>query len=438
MSKEKNNKEKEVKKDNKIKFIFIKIKNKIKTSYKNVSKKMDFTTKKFNAVELILIIIMAITIGIFAGEIIFYKKPIKEIATTQSVSEIENVYNMIMKEYYNKIDSKDLTNAAVKGMMSLLDDKYSYYMDDQATKEFNERLQGEYTGIGIEMILNLETKEVTISKVFEGSAGDKAGLKVNDQIIKINDEEISTDNVDEIIKTIKNQKPKTVNITIKRDDEEITKTLTTGKTQIDSVISEKIEKDNKIIGYIRLNIFAANTDEQFTKALIKLEKQNIDGLIIDVRGNSGGYLETAVNIAELFLDKGTLIYQLQAKDKTIKYEAKKSDKRSYDIVVLIDSGSASASELLTSVLNEQLNATIVGTKSFGKGSVQKTFNLSSGAMIKYTTEKWLTSKGNCIDGKGINPNVEEKLNEEYYKTGKKEDDNQYNKAIEVLLDKLNK
>ena len=175
-----------------------------------------------------------------------------------------------------------------------------------------------------------------------------------------------------------------------------------------------MERDNKKIGYIRLTIFASNSDEQFKKALDELEDKGIDGLVIDLRGNSGGHLVTAENIISMFLDSTHPIYQIKSKDGQKKYYSNGKETKKYKIAVLIDSSSASASEVVTSALKEQYGATVVGENSYGKGTVQELQTLPDGEQYKLTTKSWLTSSGKVIDKKGIEPDYAITLNNEYF------------------------
>ena len=275
-------------------------------------------------------------------------------------------------------------------------------------------------------------KLVTVSQIYKNSPAEKAGLKKGDQYLKINGEDVTKLSAEEISKKIKGKEGKTFVLTIKRNNKEKEIKIKTGKVEIPSVTKEIITEKNQKIGYVALSVFASNTDEQFEKELKELEKQNINKLIIDLRYNQGGHLDTVVNIASQFLDKKNPIIQIVKKDKTeIKYPKEKNNKK-YKIVVLVNEGSASASEVLAASLNEQLGSQLVGTTTYGKGTVQKTKTLPSGGVIKYTIETWKTSKGKDIDGKGINPTIEVKQSDKYYKTNDKKDDTQYQKALEII------
>ena len=196
------------------------------------------------------------------------------------------------------------------------------------------------------------------------------------------------------------------------------------------------EKDDMKIGYICIETFAANTYEQFRNVLKDLESENINSLIIDVRDNPGGHLNQAKKILSLFFDKKTVLYQLQTKDKIKKVYSSSNKKRTYDIAVLINSNSASASEILASSFQDNYkNSVLIGVKSYGKGTVQQEVLLSTGASMKYTVEKWLTAKGKTIEGSGIVPDKEIEHNPLYYLQPSDENDVQLQKAFEVLTKK---
>lgn len=405
-----------------------KTKKKLKTKLKAYCKNLNLTQKKFNSLELCLIIIMALSTGLLFGEIFFSSN--KTITFSKGIQEIQKVYNTLLNNYYGEIDEEKLQESAINGMMSLLGDKYSNYLDTETAQEFNEELDGSFIGLGIE-VTNDEDGTPLIISILENTPAEKSGLKAGDKILKVNDEDVSKTNITDLVKKIKGTTKK-IDLVIKRDDKEQTITITTGKVEIQSVTKQIFEKENKKIGYIGISIFALNTDEQFKKALTQLEQEGIDSLIIDVRNNSGGHLDTVVNIASNFINKDNPICQIKSKDKTTIIKSTEKTDRKYNVVVLVNKITASASELLAGALNEMYNSEIIGETTYGKGTVQKTMNLSNGSMIKYTAETWLTAKGNSIDAVGITPTIEVTLSEEYYNNPSTETDNQLQKALEVL------
>ena len=398
------------------------IKNKVIKLYRSKIKK---NKVKFNMLETIIFMLIVFAFGLIIGGIIMYGKG-SLYKSSNSLNEFIMSYNEIKNSYYKEVNEEELLESGIKGMIRYLGDPYSTYMDKDTAVDFNDDVEGTYQGIGAEIRFN-DDKKIVFGNIFSDSPAEKAGIKENDILLEVEKKDISNMQLSEIADIVKGKKGTKVTIKILRDKEEKEITITRGVVDNISVTSEVIEKNNKKIGYLYISVFASNTAKQFKNKLLDLEKGNIDSLIIDVRGNSGGYLTTVSEIVSLFIKKGEPIYRLKTKDKTeIKYD-ETIDERKYPIVVLADGGSASASELLVSALQEVYKAKIVGTKTFGKGKVQKVTTLSSGAVFKYTHQEWLTPNGNYIDGVGIEPDIEEKYI--YNEEGK---DNQKEKAIEII------
>ena len=190
--------------------------------------------------------------------------------------------------------------------------------------------------------------------------------------------------------------------------------------------------NSQIIGYLKISSFSNVTYKQFKENLTELEKNNITGLIIDVRNNGGGYLNSVTDISSLFLSKGKVIYQLETEKGITKIKDTTKTKKTYPIAVLVNKNSASASEILTSVIKESHGGTIIGTNTFGKGTVQETMNMKDGSIIKYTTKKWLTPNGNWINEVGVEPTIKLELSDEYYENPTTENDNQLQEALKIL------
>lgn len=404
---------------------------------KQALSKAELGKNKFNTLELILIFIMALVFGILIGEMVFSNGSSSTSLTRKNnsnIEEITNVYNTLIEEYINEVNEEDLKEAAIEGMLNLLGDNYSLYYDETESEEFKEELTGTFYGIGAE-VYQEEGGLITVYNVFENSPAAKAGLEKGDEYLKINGEDVTNKTSSDVADMIKGKNGETITLTIRRGDEEKELKVTTAKVEIPSVSSEIINQNNTKIGYMAISIFAKNTDEQFSKHLETIEKEGINKLIIDLRSNNGGELETVINIASNFLNKDDVVVQTVLKDKTEKRYSIKNNTNKYDIVVLINGQSASGAEVLASALNENCNAELVGTTTYGKGTVQRTKTLSSGDMIKYTVETWKTSQGKEIEGVGIKPTIEIELSETYYKTLDQKDDNQLQTAIETILTK---
>jgi len=391
----------------------------------------------FNYAEVIVIMIITLILGGVIGSFITYlsKDTIKEdkqICSTipKEMNEFLDTYENIMNNYYEKVDSNGLLEAGINGMLQYLDDDYSVYMDQETTEDFDEQVEGKYTGIGVE--IQLTENGVVVNRVFDKSPAKEAGILKGDLFLKVNGVEVTKSNPSEIATMIKKDEDGKVDVVVKRGEEEKSFNISLKEVDIESVETEVFEQNGKRIGYIKLSVFASNTYQQFERKLLELEGKKIDSLIIDVRDNSGGYLSSVTDIASLFLSKSKIVYQLDTKGIVEQIYANSNTKREYDIVVLTNKASASASEILAGALQESYGAKVIGTNTFGKGTVQAAYKLKSGATVKYTIQKWLTPKGNWVNEKGITPDIEVELSEDYYKTFDKKDDNQLQKAIEEL------
>ena len=445
-SKNKNSKKSETSKSNKKKLKAKKEKSKAKEAksnlfidIKNKVVKIDLSKNKFNTLEIILIFIMALVFGLLAGEMIFSgseKTTLSSLTNSNSdISEISNVYSTILNEYIDKVDKDKLKQAAINGMLSTLNDRHTSYLDEEETKQFENELNAYFYGMGA-VVSQSKNDLVTIEEVYKNSPAEKVGLKKGDKYLKINGKDVTKLTPSQIGEKIKKTNGKEFELTIKRKAEEKTFKIKIDKVEIPSVKSKIIKKENKKIGYIQLTIFAANTDEQLQEHLKKLEKENIEDLIIDLRYNKGGQADTVLNIGSEFLDKDVPIMQICTKTKKeIKYSKGNKNKNYKNIIVLTNEGTASAAEVLTAALNEQLNATIIGETTYGKGTVQKTKQLSDGTLIKYTIQTWKTSKGKSINEKGVTPTIRVEQSKEYYKTLQDKDDTQLQKAILELKNK---
>lgn len=396
----------------------------------NKTKEKELYTSK----EVIIVMIFSIGIGIlmcFGGISIITGK--NYLAVTKDLKKVVDTYYAIVDNYYGELDRDKLIDGAVEGMISSVGDTFTSYSDTDSTSSFDETINGSYEGIGC-TVATLEDGTISVIDMFEDSPSAKAGLKVGDIILKVDGESYEGKNSNDISDYIKNSGKSKVVLTVKRDNEEKDISINLSKVEIPHVSGKVIEQDNKKIGYINISLFASNSYKQFKSKLDELEKNNIDGLIIDVRDNSGGYLSSVTDICNLFLDKGKVIYQLEDSKGKVKKKDTTKEKRKYGIVVLINGGSASASEILASAIKESYVGDIVGTNSYGKGTVQQTKKLLDGSMIKYTTQKWLTPDGNSINEVGVTPTRVVELNEEYFNNPTTENDNQLQEAIKLILE----
>lgn len=391
------------------------------------------TIKKegFSYPEMVIIMIIAILFGFLIGNVVsFTKKETTNSSVPSELKEFVDTYNDIVNNYYDKVNKEELIDAGIKGMINYLDDPYATYFDGTSSTNFNQTLEGNYEGVGIEV--TLDNSKVKITKVFADTPAKKAGIKVGDYITKVNGESVEGKSLSDVVSLIKNAKNKEVEITITRDNQE--KAIKVTRTTVDMpyTSSKVYEENGKKIGYLKIEMFSNNITKQVKKELESLKKKNIDKLVIDVRDNPGGYLTQVTEILSLFMTKKDVIYQLQTKNNKEKvYSTSSKATYSYPVVVLINENSASASEILASAFKETYNAEIVGVNSYGKGTVQKTGDLNNGDTIKYTVQKWLTPKGKWINEKGVTPTKEVKLELKENETLTEDNDNQLKAAIEL-------
>lgn len=397
-------------------------------------KKIKNSKTKFSLSEMLAITVISILIGVLLGSnILYHSENISVSNNSEELEEFITTYNNISKNYYDRIEKKDLLNAAIKGMINSLNDPYSEFLENEDSTTFNESVDGEYVGIGV--TVSYDGTSFKIEEMSDASPAKKAGLEIGDQIIEVADKKVQDLSLNELSKLIKGKRGTKVKIKVLRGEEEKEFNVKRSKISIPSVTSKVIKKDTQKIGYITIEIFSSNTDKEFEKILEKLESKKIDSLIIDVRDNPGGHLLQVTNILELFMPKDKVLYQIEKKQAIKKIKDTTKDYRKYDIVVLINNSSASASEILASSLKESYKAKLVGLKTYGKGTVQNAYELSDGSTLKYTTQKWLTAKGEWINQIGVSPDYEVSLSDEYYENPTEENDNQLQKAIEILTNK---
>lgn len=397
----------------------------------NVKEIVTIQKEGFSYPEMVIIMIIAILFGFLIGNVVsFSKKDGSSSSVPSDLKEFVATYNDIVNNYYTSVNKEELIDAGIKGMINYLDDPYATYFDGTNSTTFNQTLEGNYEGIGVEV--TSDNNKVKVTKVFDDTPAKKAGIKVGDYITKVNGESTEGKTLSEVVSSIKNAKSKDVEITITRDNQE--KVLKVTRTTVDMpyTSSKVYEQNGKKIGYLKIEMFSNNIGKQVKKELTSLEKQKIDKLVIDVRDNPGGYLTQVTDILSLFMTKKDVIYQLQTKDKKQKvYGISSKATYKYPVTVIINENSASASEILASAFKETYGAEVVGVNSYGKGTVQKTGDLNNGDTIKYTVQKWLTPKGTWINEKGVTPTKEVKLELADGETLTEDNDTQLKAAIEL-------
>ncbi|WP_404429293.1 S41 family peptidase [Sutcliffiella horikoshii] len=335
--------------------------------------------------------------------------------TAAQMEKIQQAYDLISSRYVEETDAEKLIQGAIQGMVDTLEDPYSVYMDKDTAEQFTQSLESSFEGIGAEV--GMQNGKVTIVSPFRGSPAEKAGLQPNDQILKVDDEDIEGLDLYEAVLKIRGEKGTVVTLEIQRPgvQEPFSVDVTRDTIPIETVYSETIDQDGKKVGYIQITSFSQDTGKDFQEQLATLEEQNIDGLVVDVRGNPGGLLDQVQIIAAELVTKEKPYVQIEQRDgEKQRFFSSLTDKKPYEIVTLIDKGSASASEILAGALKEAGNYEVVGDASFGKGTVQQALELGDGSNLKLTLYKWLTPDGNWIHNDGVEPTIPVKQPDYFY------------------------
>lgn len=345
-----------------------------------------------------------------------------------SEEKLSVLKGLIDENYIGDVDEEALEEGIYKGYIQGLEDPYSVYYNEEETKDLYETTEGEYSGIGAVLSQDLESGVITLVQIYEDSPAAKAGLKDNDILTKVGDIEVTGMDLSEVVTYIKGEKGTDVDLTVLRgeDAEEITVTATRDTVEAQTVKYEMLEGQT---GYLSVSEFDSVTYAQYEEALNKLTDQGMTGLIVDLRNNPGGNLNTVCEMLDLVLPKGTIVY---TEDKDGKRETATSDDEhqiNVPMVVLVNGNSASASEIYAGAIQDYGIGKIVGTQTYGKGVVQQIFDLGDGTSVKLTIAEYFTPNGRNIDGEGITPDVEVEYEAD---ENNPEADNQLEKALEVM------
>lgn len=394
-------------------------------------------SRQFRFSEVVTLIIITLIIGFIIGLSVFkvlYEKNngVSRYIEDENLSKFIENYNYVVDNYYGDLDKSKLIDNAISGMLDSIDDPYTTYLDQSESNSFNTSLNGSFEGIGVEIVSDSDGNIIVYS-VLDDSPASRAGIKSLDILKSFNGISLNGVSTSDFVSMVKNSDSPSIKLELIRDNEEISVDVNRELVIIKSVKSDIFEKSGKKIGYIYISIFASNTYSQFKDELKKLESQNIDGLIIDVRSNTGGHLTSVEGILGLFLDSSHVIYQTEDKNGIEKFYSKGQVTKNYPIVILTNEASASASEILAAAMSEEYGATLVGKRTFGKGTVQELKTLPDGEQYKFTTKKWLTPKGNWINGTGVEVDIESDFNSDYYDDPSYENDSQLQSAIGVFL-----
>ena len=325
--------------------------------------------------------------------------------TADELERINTVIKLVETKYVSDIERDELVNGAISGIMNALGDPYSVYMEKSIASQFSQSIEGSFSGIGAEV--SSENGQTVVVSPIKGSPAERGGLLAKDIIISVNGDSLAGLTLQEAVNLIRGEKGSKAKLEVLRagNSEPITVVLIRDDIDIETVYST-IDKQG--IGTIEITQFSMHTAERFAAELTALEQKGLKGLVIDVRNNPGGVLQGVVEIAQLMMKEGSVVVQVEdragKKEKTF---AKGGKQKDYPIVVLTNGGSASASEILAGALQEAAGATVLGQQTYGKGTVQVSFNeaLSDGGLIKLTIAKWLTPKGNWINQKGVTPDI---------------------------------
>lgn len=350
----------------------------------------------------------------------------------QKFGKMIMVKSIVEDRYVDKIDTQKMIDGAIKGMISYSTDIYTQYMDEKEFKEWTTQTKGSYAGIGV-YIEPKDGRIMVVSPIEDGPA-QRAGIKSGDYIIKINGEEMTSDDINKAVTMMTGKEGKKINLIIYRPgtgNKEIN--LITEKIKFKTVKSKVIDNN---IGYIRITQFTEDTGDDFNKALNELLEKKVKGLVLDLRDNPGGLLTECVKVADRLVGEGTIVYTIDNKNQREEWTSK-PDKIDIPLCVLVNDGTASASEIVSGAVRDYKAGTLIGTKTFGKGLVQDLIDLHDGTGIKVTIARYYTPSGECIQGKGITPNIVLPLPEkDKNRELKVEEDIQIQKAIEVIKSKM--
>ena len=318
-------------------------------------------------------------------------------------------WGKLNQNYVTELEPQKMVYGAITGLLASTGDPYTEFFTPTDNKKFKDDISGQFDGIGVE--ISSVNSLPTVVAPLSGTPAEKAGIKARDIIIEVDGTKTSDIGFEETINRIRGPKGSTVKLKISRTGEELPLEISVVRENIkvDSVTYEKKQQGSKEIFYIRVRQFGDDTEDLFAKAVLEAKNSNADGLILDLRNNPGGYLDTAVSMSSVFLDGGVVVSEIDRDGKKKDFTtSQKATLKDIKMMVLINGGSASASEIVSGALKDRARATIIGEKSFGKGSVQVMENLSDGSAVKITIAKWLTPKGTHIDKVGISPDIEVK------------------------------
>lgn len=376
---------------------------------------------------LVAVAVFMLGVSVGDGRLDFWKGSGQaNLPSTLDFSKAEDLYDVLRRNYDGELDANKLTDGMMHGLASATGDPYTVYLNAEEAEEFDKQLNGTFSGIGAELGVDDEDNIIIVAPI-EGFPAEKAGLRPQDHIVGINGESTAGLNIFEAVNKIRGPKGSEVTIQIVRDNKEQEFKITRADIVIPSVEYEIIDD----IGYIQINQFGDDTTELTQKAAEEFKSKGVKGVVLDLRGNPGGLLNVAVDVSSLWLPKGTTVLQQKSGDTVISTETATGGDilNGIPTIVLINEGSASASEIVAGALKDNNAATLMGVKSYGKGSVQEIHPLKDGAELKVTVARWYRPSGENIDKQGVEPDEVVEMTEEDYEHDR---DPQKQAALEFL------
>lgn len=391
--------------------------------------------KIYRVIMLIVItaLVSSLLTAVVVTERITSKSSVEKIAEGDGTTGIETtlayIRTLLQDEYIGELDDEQMLETAIKGYVAGVGDEYTvYYTKDEMDDQYDAAM-GNYVGIGIYMIVDYSEGTIEVVSVMENSPALEVGMQAGDMITKVNGKELTPDTVGELSNEIKGEEGTTVNLEIKRGEETLELEVERRRIEVSHIESEMLDNN---IGYIQVLDFDGGTAEEFKENYESLKEQGATSLIIDIRGNGGGVVDEAIDMLEMICDKdNTLLIETDKNGNEEIIKAEENPIIDMPIVVLVNETSASASEIFAGALKDHNKATIIGTKTYGKGVIQTLIRLADGSGIKITTEEYCTPNRNKINKVGIEPDITEELPEDI-KEITKENDTQLQRAIEEL------
>ena len=357
----------------------------------------------------------------------------EEYESLQKYQKLETLFQLVENYYYEDVDEDAMLENAAVGLMAGIGDVYSVYYTKEEMAKFNEETEGKYAGIGCQLLADPDSKLITVTRVFKGSPAESAGIQAGDKIVYVNDVYYTAYEMDEAVSVMRGTPGESVKVTVLRDLETMDFDVMREDININYVEYEILDGN---IGYVMVFVFLGDAYEGFAEAIDAFKAANVSGMIIDLRNNGGGLVDTCVKMADLILPEGVVV---SMKDKNGNVTEEKIDGEYYDVpmAVLVNGYSASASEILAGAIRDNHAGTLVGTKTFGKGIVQSSLEFVDGSGMKVTTARYYTPSGECIHGIGIEPDIEVELDADAVtrygiNNLPHENDAQLQRAIEVL------